>query len=403
MSHIKIMSGTYRDKKVSGIYPLRTAFKEGAKGGFVQLKGEFPEFARRGEVMTNPRVNVEEGNYFYCDAEGNPLPGNVAIASIAAGAVSTGSTVYAPSMSYEQQFAAVETDEEAMNRIRRTFEMLDNITDAVADNKMRGLIVSGPPGIGKSFGIEARLKRANMFRTLAGKQPEFEIVSGTSTGVALFQHLYRNRHKGFVTVFDDCDGVLFDEDTLNLLKSALNTGARRTLHWGAESRALSKSDTPDTFEFEGNIIFLTNIELENVRAGRIADHLKALISRCHYFDLEMSSMRDKILRIKQVVGDGILFETYGFTQDEEKLIVDYVIDNQDYMREVSPRMVRKVADLYYVDKNTWVEFAESTCLVRDAKFKRLLAAKQAEEAAADALVVEGEAVEVAVESEVSDS
>ena len=44
-----------------------------------------------------------------------------------------------------------ETPEQAMNRIKGRFQILDKMTDAVANNVVRGLIVSGPPGVGKSF------------------------------------------------------------------------------------------------------------------------------------------------------------------------------------------------------------------------------------------------------------
>ena len=44
-----------------------------------------------------------------------------------------------------------ETDEEAMNRIAGRFKILDDMSDAVANGVVRGLIISGPPGVGKSI------------------------------------------------------------------------------------------------------------------------------------------------------------------------------------------------------------------------------------------------------------
>jgi len=99
--------------------------------------------------------------------------------------------------------------------------------------------------------------------------------------------------------------------------------------------------------------------------------LEAIMSRCHYMDLSISSMRDKMLRIKQVVRDGML-KSYEFGSGEEAMILDYVMANQDYLREVSLRMVKKIADFVKADPQGWLEKVEATILTKEAKFKRLV-------------------------------
>jgi hypothetical protein len=167
--------------------------------------------------------------------------------------------------------------------------------------------------------------------------------------------------------------VFSEEECLNLLKAALNSGEKRRICWNKESRVLAVDDIPEAFDFEGSIIFLTNVDFEAsiARGSRIGGHLAAIMSRCHYLDLEIGSMRDRLLRIKQIIRDGML-TSFMFSPVEEAAILSFVVDNAEYMREVSLRMVKKIADLVKADPNGWLEMAESTTLTKEAKFKRLL-------------------------------
>jgi hypothetical protein len=372
---VQITKGYYRGKLIAGTFGLVKPWQDGAKGGFITIRNPTPDEG------TPPvqRVNCEEGDFKLLGADGKELGEHVTIDTGNGGKVEVGTN-------YEQAFVSAETEEEAMDRIEETFLMLDKITDACSKNIIRGLVVSGPPGIGKSFGVEKQLEAANMFRKLAGKDPKYEVISGGVSSIGLYQKLYYNRTPEQVLVFDDCDGVLFEEECLNLLKAALNSGDKRRICWNKESRTLTTEDIPEQFDFEGSIIFLSNVDFERTiaKGSRIAAHLEAIMSRCHYLDLEIGSMRDKLLRIKQIIRDGML-APYNFTTEQEKAVQDFVFNNSEYLREVSLRMVKKVADFVKADPKGWMEMAEATCLQRDAKFKRLLAKRQ--EAAKRGLVL----------------
>lgn len=260
--------------------------------------------------------------------------------------------------------AKVETDEEALDRIRKRFSILDQMSDAVAKGIVRGLIISGPPGVGKSFGVENVLREYEAMHKLSGgRHEQTEIVKGSMTPIGLYQTLYNNSEKGNILVFDDCDSILFDEVCLNMLKAVLDSGKKRTISWKAESAALRREGIPDRFDFEGGVIFITNLDFENVRSKKIADHLEALMSRCHYIDLEMDSERDRFLRIEQIVRDGMLDE-YGFGDDGNKELIGFMKDNAKRLREISLRMVLKIADLKAMSNDDWQELAKSTCMKR---------------------------------------
>ena len=161
--------------------------------------------------------------------------------------------------------------------------------------------------------------------------------------------------------FDDCDAILYDDLALNLLKAALDTGKKRTLHWNTESRTLMAEGMPNQFEFNGGGVFITNVKFDNVKSKKLQDHLQALQSRCHYLDLTIDSMRDRMLRIRQIVGTGML-EKYAMGKETEDQLVQFIFDNKHKLREISLRMVLKIADLWKMAPTRYQHLAEQTCM-----------------------------------------
>lgn len=255
-----------------------------------------------------------------------------------------------------------DTDEQIIERLRERFEILDDMTQASVDGVVRGMVVTGPPGVGKSFGVEAVLEKNSMFDKLAGKRLRFGVEKGAASAVGLYKLLYNYADRNNVLVLDDCDTVLYDETSLNLLKAALDSSKKRKISWNTDSALLRREGIPDSFEFKGSVIFITNLKFDKVR-GKLKDHLDAIMSRCHYLDLTMDNMREKVLRCKQIVADGMLNE-YDFAKDEEEELMNFIFDNKERMREISLRMVTKVADLKKAMPAKWKSMAEVTCMFR---------------------------------------
>jgi hypothetical protein len=238
------------------------------------------------------------------------------------------------------------------------------MTKAVKNGDVRAMIVSGPPGVGKSFGVEKVLAKDGLFDKLAERKAKFEVVKGAMSSIGLYSKLYEFSDKGNVVVFDDCDSILMEDLSLNILKGALDSSERRFISWNTDSRILRSEGIPDRFEFKGAAIFITNIKFEHVRSKRLRDHLDALESRCHYIDLQMDTAREKILRIKQVVETCNMLERFEFTKAVEAELVQFVVDNQSKLRELSLRMVLKLADLRKSFPKSWVAMAKTTCMKR---------------------------------------
>ena len=259
---------------------------------------------------------------------------------------------------------ARETDDEILARLAERFDILTEMTKAVKTGDVRAMIVSGPPGVGKSFGVESVLQKDDLFNKLSERKPKFEIVKGAMSAIGLYAKLYEFSAKGNVVVFDDCDSILMEDLSLNILKGALDSSERRFISWNTDSRILRSEGIPDRFEFKGAAIFITNIKFEHVRSKKLRDHLDALESRCHYIDLQMDTEREKILRIKQVVNDAGMLDRYEFAAEEKQDLIDFIEQNRSKLRELSLRMVLKIADLKKSFPKTWQTMSKTTCFRR---------------------------------------
>jgi hypothetical protein len=258
-----------------------------------------------------------------------------------------------------------ETDEEIIERLRARFEILDDMTRAVKSGNVRSMIVTGPPGVGKSFGVEKVLSKHDLMADIANdsKLKKYEVVKGAMSAIGLYKKLYEYSDKKSILVFDDCDSVLLDDLSLNILKAALDSGKKRMIHWNTDSRSLQQEGMPNSFEFKGGAIFITNIKFEHVRSKKLKDHLEALESRCHYLDLTIDTEREKVLRIRQIVGDGML-DVYDFEAGVQEELIEFIDHNKKKLRELSLRMVLKLADLRKAFPANWKATAEVTCMRR---------------------------------------
>ena len=337
MSTILVKNGNYRGYSIVNTkFKLISGYQTGARGGYVTVEnnGAFPRFGSSIRVRVDSIQDIEYVN-------GEPMKDNT--------------------VAFERPAAPAETEEQAITRIRERFEILTDMTKATVNGDIRAMIVSGPPGVGKSFGVEQEIEKATLFDKLAGKRLRAEVVKGSATPIGLYMTLYKYSDPNCVVVFDDCDSILLDDVALNLLKGALDSGKKRTISWLSESSALRREGIPERFEFKGSVIFITNLKFDKMKSQKLRDHLDALQSRCHYLDLTLDTMRDKILRIKQIANDGILFDGYDFEQVAQDEIIQFMDDNQNRLREMSLRMALKLADLRKMSPN-WRRLAETTCM-----------------------------------------
>ena len=339
--NITVKYGEYRNQPIiNQSFELVKGYATGKRGGFITVKndGKFPQVQ-----IANVKIKVNNINDITWGTE-KPImaDANVELAPV-----------------------VTETDEEAMDRIKTRFNILDDMAKATIAGDIRAMIVSGPPGVGKSYGVEQQMEKASLFDQLTNSRTRYEVVKGAMTALGLYAVLYKYSDAKNVLVFDDCDSVFQDDLALNILKAALDSGKSRRICWNSDSSLLNREGIPNSFEFKGSAIFITNLKFENIKSKKLQDHLEALQSRCHFLNLTIDNDRDKMLRIKQVDRDceGGLFADYKFENGQDKEIFDFMELNAHKLREVSMRMALKIADLFKVTGvNDWRTLAESTCM-----------------------------------------
>ena len=339
-AYIKIKSGSYRNMDVSGkTFQLVKQFQSSDDGGFVTVQNgnQFPAYPEKLRIKLNGVADYE----FTTESD---------------------QAVQQLVTQTEADPNAGVSDEERIEQIAERFKILEDMTKAATQNEITAMIVSGPPGVGKSYGVEQEIEKATLFDQIAGRRLRAEVVKGSATPIGLYQTLYKYSDRNCLVVFDDCDAILMDDVALNLLKGALDSGKKRKISWLAESRVLRSEGIPDSFYFKGSVIFITNLKFDKVRSQKLRDHLDALQSRCHYLDLTLDSMRDKILRIKQIAKSGALFQDLDIEQSGQDDIIEFMDTNKSRLREMSLRMAIKIAQLYKSFPGNWRAMTESTCM-----------------------------------------
>lgn len=354
MANVTIFAGEYRGTKVKNeTFRLVSDVKSGAKGMYVTVQ----DTGSLGYKGKNVRIKIKS-------IEDITVSGQTIADMSDSQRTKANKDVNVFSLvTTKEPEVYTETDEQAIERIRERFDILDQMAEGTTTGAVRAMIVSGPPGVGKSYGVEKVLEQASLFDKMANRKNRFEVVKGAMSALGLYAKLYKFSDAGNVLVFDDCDSILLDDLSLNILKAALDSSKKRYISWNTDSNMLGREGIPDRFEFKGSVIFITNIKFEHVRSKKLKDHLDALESRCHYLDLTMDTQRDKFLRIKQIVRDGML-DSYDFEDTAAQEIVDYMWEMKSRLRELSLRTVLKIADLRKMSEHNWRRLAETTILKR---------------------------------------
>jgi hypothetical protein len=347
---IRVIRGVYAGNAVENVVlPLVDGVKTGKNGNYVTVNGEYFGKDRNIRVAVNNSDDIQ----FVAESEYQGVMKVVAKNR----AVGLSSLADSPAVPVEP----LETDMEVMERIRGRFQVLTDMAKAVTAGNVRSLVISGPPGVGKSHGVEQEIQKACLFDQISGIRGRAAVLKGSITAPELFMKLYEYSNPECVLVFDDCDSVFAEEKGLSLLKAALDSKKSRKISWLAENTNMREKGVPDTFEFKGSVIFITNQKFDRQKPGKIKDHMDAVMSRCHYLDLTIDSMRDKILRIRQVAADGELFTDFEFDAVTQDSIIEFMDNNQTKLREVSLRMAIKIAELVKAFPAGWEKYALETC------------------------------------------
>ena len=251
-------------------------------------------------------------------------------------------------------------DDELGLLIKQRFDVMDQLTEFVVQGAVSSVIISGAAGIGKSFNLGERLEKAIDDSEIN----QYDFLKGRMSAIALYAQLYEYRTRGDILVLDDTDDVFKDETSLNILKAVLDTGDVRKVSWNTASPWLEEMGVPNSFEFEGAIVFLTNMDFDKMieRQNPIAAHLKALMGRTNYLDLGIHTNHEIMIRIKQVIGTSSMLDQHDITDQQKVDMMVWLEGHYEEMRELSLRTILKLASFIKGDPKGWQVIAKATML-----------------------------------------
>ena len=240
--------------------------------------------------------------------------------------------------------------------INERFGFVGDMVTMLAQGDQASVVITGPGGLGKTFNVLSSLQKNGMQDltsleefmegTVVSTKKSFVIIKGYSTPKGLYRALYENRNG--VIVFDDCDSVLRDPVSLNLLKAALDSYDRRVISWRADIR---DDDLPTTFEFKGRVIFISNMSANQLD--------QAILTRSLVVDLTMTNTQ-KVERMRFLLSQSDFMPEYEreFKQDA----MDLISKLQDDVKELSLRTLIQVTKIRKSSGKTWKNLAEyATC------------------------------------------
>lgn len=256
----------------------------------------------------------------------------------------------------------IESDNDILERICQRFDAIVSVVKGCAEGRIRSAFISGKPGISKSYSVMETLNKT------IGKD-NYVVVKGTSKATGLFKTLYNYRHENSVIVYDDCDTIFQDAIAINILKSVTDFGEKRSVSWLSESKFLDEDgeEIPSTFEFCGSIIFITNMDFDElIEAGsKLSPHLEAISSRSLYIDIGINTLRERLIWMKHIVNNSNILSKYDLYNDDIETIMDFIEENLEKFSDVSLRLCEKIAQIYKMDINKW----ENT--IRISTFKKM--------------------------------
>lgn len=236
--------------------------------------------------------------------------------------------------------------------INDRFSFVEKLVKMVASGTQASAVITGQGGLGKTYTVMKTLDQAGYkdisdlasfeAGTVLNMAKCYTVVKGYSTAKGMYRTLFENN--GGVIVFDDCDAVLKDPVALNILKGALDSYGRRIISWNADMR---DEDLPRSFTFTGKVIFISNMNAENID--------QAIRSRSMMIDLSMSSDQ-KIERMETIAGMEEFMPEFEMAHKLDAIALIKELKNT--AKDISLRTLIQVTKIRSADDDSWKEMAE---------------------------------------------
>lgn len=249
-----------------------------------------------------------------------------------------------------EQAITVATEKQNRYGINERFDFVEKLVTMVASGVQPSAVITGEGGLGKTYTVTKTLE-AHGYKdisdlaefqvgTIVNTRKCFTMVKGYSTAKGLYRTLFENNKS--VIVFDDCDAVLKDPIALNLLKGALDSYGKRIISWNAD---MKDDDLPRSFNFEGRVIFISNMEQDRID--------QAIRSRSMMIDLSMTADQ-KIDRMEYIAKSDEFMPEFELSHKMDALGLIREISSE--AKEISLRTLISVTKIRASNKE-WKDLA----------------------------------------------
>jgi hypothetical protein len=243
------------------------------------------------------------------------------------------------------------SDVDILTDLKERFDILTLLTKGAVHRNVRAMVVTGAPGVGKTYTVEQILS--------TGDVPH-EIVRGSMSAINLYMTAYQYRKPGSVIVLDDADSIFNDEEALNILKALCDTSSTRKVSYMKEAQQLKDAEIPKSFEFDGAMIFISNLDFQKfVDEGKnkYAQHFEALMSRSLYLDLRLHTRAELGVWVNHIAKAGKIFERENVPANLVFPILSFLDSNRETLRELSIRTLMKLCQMAKSQPTSWERMA----------------------------------------------
>lgn len=237
--------------------------------------------------------------------------------------------------------------------LERRYASVETYIKELANGRIHNLIINGPAGVGKTHAVETFLGQYAPGR--------FKVVKGHMTPLSLYGNLFFHRDPNNILVLDDIDSVFKKIEGVNLLKAAMDTGSVRRITWES-SNALKGVGIPDSFEFKGKVILISNIGFSVVRKNSISAHLDALKDRSYNIVVADNTKESCFKQVCFMVLKKDMLQAFNLQYEQKVELLDYLKDHIFEIEKISLRTAIKLAQLMAISSTNWNDMADTGIL-----------------------------------------
>lgn len=205
--------------------------------------------------------------------------------------------------------------------VNERFDYFKDLSQMVMQRELKSLFVTGEGGIGKTYTINSMIAAEEL-----EEEEDYIKIKGHCTPRALFNTVKEHPEK--LLIFDDCDSILRDATSENIIKAIIDTYDKRIVKW------LSR-DKEERVHFKGSVIFLSNMNRDKVD--------QAILSRSIMVDLFMTP-KEKIERMTYLLPT--MREAPGLSMVEKWEVLSLVDRYKNTLQDLNLRTLIKAMLIY---------------------------------------------------------